>query len=461
LTRGAALPPTAAKPGAPVDVGTLKAQANGRVDPTQLYGYLRSKFANSSLNGYVPPDGAKFGIKTGSPEEWATLGVAVAKQESDFKAGEVNTADKGGSVGLFQFGQGQKIFTKGGDQRDPQQSADAFVRSTEHYLKGPGGAWGKGNIHALSETFGSIRRPWETTQHLQFAQGIAAKAGPTSVTSGSPTELKIENARVRVNSGNADLSGMLDANVTKTQLARSGGLPSDVPVVGPNAPHNLYQKAGMQPLAENQLTTVDTPYGPVKTYPAASKDFLNFTNELKAAGAPVHSFGSYNVRKMRKGSLWSSHSYAGAFDIDDQEHLSPAMRSWIQNNPERWENILRKNNMTQPYPGNVYKQFAGRYQDAPHIEWAGLDKRAVAGGPSESEKVAMLKTKPVAPDPKSVTAALDGKALDRASTKKVDVASNGKLQVDVKAPEGTKVKAEGKGVFKKTEVSRQVASAEE
>jgi hypothetical protein len=68
------------------------------------------------------------------------------------------------------------------------------------------------------------------------------------------------------------------------------------------------------------------------------------------------------------------------------------------------------------------------------------------------------------PSTRTAAAALDGgggAALDRASTKKVDVSSSGKLSVDVKAPEGTKVKAEGAGVFKKTEVSRQVASAEE
>jgi hypothetical protein len=67
----------------------------------------------------------------------------------------------------------------------------------------------------------------------------------------------------------------------------------------------------------------------------------------------------------------------------------------------------------------------------------------------------------VVPRTRTAAAALDGGALDRASTKKVDVNSNGKLSVDVKAPEGTKVSAEGKGVFKKTEVSRQMASAEE
>jgi hypothetical protein len=171
LTTASGEPPGGA--GATTDV--LKADAKNRVDPNQLYQYLVQKYRNSPLNGFVPPDGAKFGIKTGSPEEWATLGVAVARQESGFNTRSFNPKDPGGSAGLFQFGQGQKVFTGGRDQFDPQASADAFVKSTEYYLKGPGGGYGKGSIHALSATFGSIRRPHEATQHLPYAQKVASK----------------------------------------------------------------------------------------------------------------------------------------------------------------------------------------------------------------------------------------------------------------------------------------------
>jgi hypothetical protein len=156
---------------APTSVDTLKAGEGNRVDPGQLFNYLQSKFADSGLVGYVPPDGARWGIKTGSAAEWAALGLAIAKQESDLNTRSYNSTDPGGSVGLFQFGQGQTQFTKGGNQFDPQESADAFVRSVQHYVAG------KGNVANLGETFGSIRRPNEAGQYIGYAQEIAARDG--------------------------------------------------------------------------------------------------------------------------------------------------------------------------------------------------------------------------------------------------------------------------------------------
>ena len=103
---------------APTPEDTLKAGERNRVDPGQLFSYLRGKFADSGLVGYVPPDGARWGIYTGSAAEWAAFGLAVAKQESDLNTRSYNASDPGGSVGLFQFGQGQTQFTKGGNQFD-------------------------------------------------------------------------------------------------------------------------------------------------------------------------------------------------------------------------------------------------------------------------------------------------------------------------------------------------------
>lgn len=176
-----AKPPAEAKPPTPVD--TLKAGDRNRVDPVALYSYLLGKFSNSGLVGYVPPDGARWGIKTGSAAEWAAFGLAVAKQESDLNATSYNAADPGGSVGLFQFGQGQKQFTKGADQYDPQQSADTFVRAVQHYLAN------KGSVANLGETFGSIRRPNEAGQYIAGAQKVAAGGnGKDLVSSGSKSK---------------------------------------------------------------------------------------------------------------------------------------------------------------------------------------------------------------------------------------------------------------------------------
>jgi|SRR5215831_15336797 len=136
-----------------------------------LYNYLRGQFADSGLVGYVPPDGASFGITNGSADEWARFGLAVAKQESDLNSRSYNPSDPGGSLGLFQFGQGQTQFTQGQNQFDPENSANAFVRSVQHYV-GNGGT-----ISNLGGTFGSIRRPNETLQHMDWATKVASQQG--------------------------------------------------------------------------------------------------------------------------------------------------------------------------------------------------------------------------------------------------------------------------------------------
>ena len=87
-----AQPPAKSKLPTPID--TLKADNRGHVDPVQLYSYLLNKFANSDLvkNHYIPPDGKRWGIKTGSAAEWAAFGLAVAKQESDLDTKSYNGA---------------------------------------------------------------------------------------------------------------------------------------------------------------------------------------------------------------------------------------------------------------------------------------------------------------------------------------------------------------------------------
>jgi hypothetical protein len=149
--------------------------AGGKVTPESLFGHLVEGFRNSKLAGVVPKDGARFGITTGSPEEWARFGLAVAKQESGLNPRSQNLTDPGGSFGLFQFNQSQ--FGLHGNAFDPTASADAFVRSAEKLASGPGGI-GAGTKGGMGSIFGSIQRPGETTQHLPWASGIAsAQAG--------------------------------------------------------------------------------------------------------------------------------------------------------------------------------------------------------------------------------------------------------------------------------------------
>jgi hypothetical protein len=70
----------APKPGgpAPDKIGVTK----GGVNESDLYNTYVQYFKNSKLNGYVPKDGARWGIVNGTPEEYARLAVATSKQES-------------------------------------------------------------------------------------------------------------------------------------------------------------------------------------------------------------------------------------------------------------------------------------------------------------------------------------------------------------------------------------------
>jgi Transglycosylase SLT domain len=116
----------------------------------------------------VPPDGGKWGITKGSPEEWAKFGLAVAKQESGLNPRSQNLNDPGGSFGLYQFNQHQ--FGLHGNAFDPEASTNAFVASAEHY------AMGKAGVGGMGATFGSIKRSGETLRHYGWAGGIASRA---------------------------------------------------------------------------------------------------------------------------------------------------------------------------------------------------------------------------------------------------------------------------------------------
>lgn|SRR5215471_8122666 len=207
------------------------------VQPGYLYDYLRGQFADSGMVGYVPPDGADFGITNGSADEWARFGLAVAKQESDLNSRSYNADDPGGSVGLFQFGQGQTQFTHGQDQFDPQNSANAFVRSVQHYV-GNGGS-----ISDLGATFGSIRRPNETLQHMGWASKIAGQQGgpgafqpstdtnttASSALSGVDPALQqqikqLQSAQALLNQGQAPVGTPATPDYASLNLAPSGGM---------------------------------------------------------------------------------------------------------------------------------------------------------------------------------------------------------------------------------------------
>jgi hypothetical protein len=163
----AAAPPAGAGPGG-VQWPTSPFAGGGEVVPTskgesEFYQKTLTAFQNSSVIGTVPIDGPRFGITTGSAEEWARFATSVAKEESSFNPNTKNLSDPGGSFGVFQYAHGQ---VPGGNAFDVDSSIKAFVRDAESSASG-------GNIRGgiLGKRFSTIgRHPERAERSLMKTQ---------------------------------------------------------------------------------------------------------------------------------------------------------------------------------------------------------------------------------------------------------------------------------------------------
>lgn len=132
------------------------------------------KFRNSKLQGVVPKDAAKWGIKTGSAEEWAALSVAVAQQESSF-----NPYAPNGGLNQFNADDLARYGLRGRAVTDVDAQGQALVNQWAGSIPkdnviagaGPDGKWG-----GATRYFGSMRRRGEADKYLQWAQGVRDQA---------------------------------------------------------------------------------------------------------------------------------------------------------------------------------------------------------------------------------------------------------------------------------------------
>jgi hypothetical protein len=136
-----------------------------------LYEKLLAAYKHSNLVGKVPPDGARFGIKTGSAEEWAKFGTAVAGAESDYNPKTKNLSDPGGSFGVFQYAHGQ---VPGGNAYDVDASVRAFVRDSEQAVSSGGIRSRESLLRRRFSTIGS--HPGSTYSRLGEASKLAEAA---------------------------------------------------------------------------------------------------------------------------------------------------------------------------------------------------------------------------------------------------------------------------------------------
>lgn len=124
--------------------------APGQVDKVALFKAYTSEFSKSPLNGYVPKDGAHFGITTGKPEEWARFALAESMQESG-----LNSFAQGGGLNQFEAADLHRYHVDAA-VTDPNAQVKALVHQFNSikdvgYIRGP-------NNTGAAAYFGPVRR---------------------------------------------------------------------------------------------------------------------------------------------------------------------------------------------------------------------------------------------------------------------------------------------------------------
>ncbi len=160
------------------------------------------------------------------------------------------------------------------------------------------------------------------------------------------------------------------------QIKKSGEVsdidPGDIDVLG------YYGKQGIRPEGL-PMTTVDTPYGPIKVSADAASDFQNFLQTLSDEGFPYggHDAGSYNLRTKfgaGKGEVTAStpissiseHGFGTAVDFNDATTLTNEQVNWIASHPDQFQDALQDNNIAWGHQINL--KFG---PDTPHMQWTG------------------------------------------------------------------------------------------
>lgn len=100
----------------------------GRMAPNAVRALAMRHAKDLGYEGVVPRDGAKYGIKTGSLEEWGNFWTGLAKHESGLHNGTVGDVGQfdGGSRGQLQlsYADAQSYGLNGGKAFTPEQLAD-------------------------------------------------------------------------------------------------------------------------------------------------------------------------------------------------------------------------------------------------------------------------------------------------------------------------------------------------
>ncbi|HYT41390.1 MAG TPA: N-acetylmuramoyl-L-alanine amidase, partial [Methylomirabilota bacterium] len=133
------------------------ATGDGPISRANIRSMLDKHVTDAGLVGYVPKDGAQYGIKTGTKEEWTHFFTELADRESSRKPRTSNYVDPGGSFGLLQIspldiGRHTNLKGKGSTEEelyDPDTNlrvgvhmAANGIKNAESIKSGMGPSWG-------------------------------------------------------------------------------------------------------------------------------------------------------------------------------------------------------------------------------------------------------------------------------------------------------------------------------
>lgn len=182
------------------------------------YQRVYDSLEGSKFIGTVPNDGARYGITTGSRQEWTHFFTRLASVESGFNpntAADINGRRNGPltSFGLYQMGSAQfNTYGGGGNIYNSSDNTRAFVRYAESMYFG-GGSYGRGGGNnvisgrsgngwlGIAAGYGPLRRTLTGSQNQNESQLLAANiaaserqtgsysTGPADIAAGQPPTL--------------------------------------------------------------------------------------------------------------------------------------------------------------------------------------------------------------------------------------------------------------------------------
>lgn len=188
---------------------SLNTVPNTSIDTSNMSGAFKSQYGRayqalegSKFIGTVPKDGAKYGITTGSREEWAHMFTRLASVESSFNpntAADINGLRKGPltSFGVYQMGTSQFNRHGGGNIYNPTDNTNSFVKYAESmyftntYKSGGqnviGAQGSNGNWLGIAAGYGPLRKTTAGTQNKNQSQLLSANIPNSERQSGTYT----------------------------------------------------------------------------------------------------------------------------------------------------------------------------------------------------------------------------------------------------------------------------------